>query len=231
MSRPVGEVAACAFDPILTRHTKLDSDSGIGAPLPRETRLPRFSLILVTAATLLASAADAQPAASPVSSAATPAPAASQSAPSAEPVPAAKPPQATAAAPAPAAKPAQPTAPVTKVPADKVVAILGQPVIGPLGTEVGRLVDVLVGQNGQPQAAVIDFGGFMGVGSRKIAVHWNTLHFNPGDPKYPIVLDLLPEQIKAAPAYQGESKPAPVVVAPWESQKPAADASKTTAPR
>ena len=120
---------------------------------------------------------------------------------------------------------------MTKVPADKVVAILGQPVIGPLGTEVGRLVDVLVGQNGLPQAAVIDFGGFMGVGSRKIAVHWNTLHFNPGDPKYPIVLDLLPDQIKAAPAYQGETKPAPVVVAPWEKQPPAAQAAKTSAPQ
>jgi PRC-barrel domain len=132
---------------------------------------------------------------------------------------------------APPAKPAEPTAPVTKVPADKVVAILGQPVIGPLGAEVGRLVDVLIGQNGLPQAAVIDFGGFMGVGSRKIAVHWNTLHFNPGDPKYPIVLDLLPEQIKAAPAYQGETKPAPVVVAPWAPpEKPAAEAAKTSTP-
>ena len=130
-----------------------------------------------------------------------------------------------------ATKPPEPAAPVTRVPADKVVAILGQPVIGPLGTLVGRLVDVLVGQNGEPQAAVIDFGGFMGVGSRKIAVHWNTLHFNPGDPRYPIVLDLLPEQIKAAPSYQGETKPAPVVVAPWEPQKPAANATKPSAPQ
>jgi PRC-barrel domain len=193
---------------------------------------------------LAAPTANAQPATSP----AAPAPAASKPAPIAvapahpitppqaaaakPPTPIAPaPPQATAAAPAPAAKPAQHTAPVTKVPADKVVAILGQPVIGPLGTEVGRLIDVLVGQNGQPQAAVIDFGGFMGVGSRKIAVHWNTLHFNPGDPKYPIVLDLLPDQIKAAPAYQGETKPAPVVVAPWEKQPPAAEAAKTTAPQ
>ena len=206
--------------------------------------MPRFSLILVLAAMLAAPAANAQPAtspAAPASAASKPAPIAvapahpitpPQAAAAKPPTPIAPaPPQATAAAPAPAAKPAQHTAPVTKVPADKVVAILGQPVIGPLGTEVGRLIDVLVGQNGQPQAAVIDFGGFMGVGSRKIAVHWNTLHFNPGDPKYPIVLDLLPDQIKAAPAYQGETKPAPVVVAPWEKQPPAAEAAKTTAPQ
>jgi hypothetical protein len=116
--------------------------------------------------------------------------------------------------------------PVFSVPADKVVAVLGQPVFGPLGAVMGRLVDVLVDNEGMPQAAVIDFGGFLGVGSRKIAVHWSTLHFNPGDSKYPIVLDLMPAQIKAAPSYKGESKPAPVVVAPWEP--PPAGASPAT---
>lgn len=131
--------------------------------------------------------------------------------------------------------PPTPPAPVRKVAPDQVIALLGQPVIGPLGTVEGRVVDVLVNQKGVPQAAVIDFGGFMGVGSRKIAVHWNTLHFNPGDPKYPVVLDLLPDQIKAAPAYEGESKPAAVVIAPWEAsptQEPAkpGEQAKTVAP-
>jgi sporulation protein YlmC with PRC-barrel domain len=58
-------------------------------------------------------------------------------------------------------------------------AILGQRVTDAEGKEIGRLVDVLVDANGQPQAAVIDFGGFMGVGNRKIAVHWSALHFSP----------------------------------------------------
>ena len=65
----------------------------------------------------------------------------------------------------------------------------------------------------QPQAAVIDFGGFMGVGSRKIAVEWSALHFAPGDAKHPITLDLTQDQIKAAPEYKDVAKPAPVVVA------------------
>ncbi|MBV8456362.1 MAG: PRC-barrel domain-containing protein, partial [Acetobacteraceae bacterium] len=97
---------------------------------------------------------------------------------------------------------------------------------GPLGQQVGRVVDVLVDGKGDPKAAVIDFGGFFGVGSRKIAVQWDTLHFNPGDKKYPVVLDLLPDQLKAAPAYKGETKPAPVVAPPWEgpANKPQAAA-------
>jgi hypothetical protein len=111
-------------------------------------------------------------------------------------------------------------APVTDVPSGKIeqlppeqaLAVLGQPVAGPDGKTVGRLVDILVDEAGAPQAAVIDFGGFMGVGARKVAVHWSTLHFTPGDAKRPITLDLTPDQMKAAPEYNDPSKPAPVVV-------------------
>jgi hypothetical protein len=102
---------------------------------------------------------------------------------------------------------------VQQVPTDEAMAILGHNVEGPDGKEIGRLVDVLVGQEGQPQAAVIDFGGFLGVGSRKIAVRWSALHFAPGDAKHPITLELTPDQIKAAPEYKDIAKPAPVVVA------------------
>jgi hypothetical protein len=35
---------------------------------------------------------------------------------------------------------------------------------------MGRVVNVVVDQSGQVRAAIIDFGGFLGVGNRKIAV-------------------------------------------------------------
>ncbi len=96
---------------------------------------------------------------------------------------------------------------------DQVVAILGRPVAGPEKQQIGTLADVLVDGTGQPQAAVLDIGGFMGLGARTIAVHWNLLHFTPADPKAPITLSLTLDQIKAMPEYKGiESKPAPVVV-------------------
>lgn len=91
------------------------------------------------------------------------------------------------------------------------MAILGQRITGPDGKDIGRLVDVLVDANGQPQAAVIDFGGFMGVGNRKIAVHWSALHFAPGDPHRKIALEMTPDQIKSAPEFRNPKQPAPVV--------------------
>ncbi len=103
---------------------------------------------------------------------------------------------------------------IQQVPLDQTLAILGHKVADPEGKDIGRLVDVLVGDQGQPQAAVIDFGGFMGVGSRKIAVEWSALHFAPGDAKHPITLDLTQDQIKGAPEYKEVSVPTPVVVAP-----------------
>ena len=90
-------------------------------------------------------------------------------------------------------------------------AILGQRVTDPDGKDIGRLVDVLVDANGQPQAAVIDFGGFMGVGNRKIAVVWSSLRFNPGDAKRKVALEMTPDQIKTAPEFRDPTKAAPVV--------------------
>ena len=111
-------------------------------------------------------------------------------------------------------KPAAPPKPVVE-PVDKnqVVAILGRPVTGPGKQQIGRLIDVLVDGTSQPQAAVIDVGGFMGLGTRTIAVHWTALHFAPWDQTNPISLELSLDQIKAAPQYKGmsASTPAPVV--------------------
>ncbi len=122
----------------------------------------------------------------------------------------------------PAKQPPAPPKPVVEpVSKEQVVAILGRPVIGPQNSAIGRLIDVLVDGTGQPQAAVIDVGGFMGLGIRTIAVHWNSLHFRPWDQNNPIVLDLTLDQIKAAPEYKGLQKPAPVVVAKPAQSTPA----------
>jgi hypothetical protein len=113
--------------------------------------------------------------------------------------------------PATPAPPAAPQSAVQSVAPEDAEAILGQRVTDPDGKDIGRLVDVLVDANGQPQAAVIDFGGFMGVGNRKVAVHWSVLHFNPGDPKKKIALEMTPDQVKAAPEFRNANKAASVV--------------------
>src|ERR1700745_1863922 len=47
---------------------------------------------------------------------------------------------------------------------------LGASVQSSSGENMGHIVQVLVDQTGSARAAVIDFGGFLGVGSRKVVV-------------------------------------------------------------
>jgi hypothetical protein len=97
----------------------------------------------------------------------------------------------------------------------EATGILGKTVVGSTGEALGRVVDVLVDADGQPRAAVVDFGGFLGVGSRKIAVTWRLLEFRPSDHKAPIRLGATRAEIQAAPEYkEEEAKPAEVVTPP-----------------
>ncbi len=91
--------------------------------------------------------------------------------------------------------------------------ILGKEVRSASGQAMGRIVDLLVDEAGQPRAAIIDFGGFLGVGSRKIAIDWNTLKFDTARPNAPVVVALDRDEIKAAPEYK-ESRDVVAVVTP-----------------
>jgi len=89
--------------------------------------------------------------------------------------------------------------------------ILGREVRSAADENMGRIVDVIVDRAGQVRAAIIDFGGFLGVGSRKIAVDWNALHFTRADDKANrVTLELTRDQVKEAPEYK-EDKPVVVL--------------------
>lgn len=115
------------------------------------------------------------------------------------------------AAPQPPAAAPQPPAAVTVLNKHEVEGILGREVLSSANENMGRIVDVLVDRSGKVRAAIIDFGGFLGVGSRKIAVDWNALHFPPpGKPDERIALELNRDQVKEAPAYE-DGKPVVVL--------------------
>jgi hypothetical protein len=82
-------------------------------------------------------------------------------------------------------------------------SVLGKEVRSSVNENMGRIVDVIVDRAGQVRAAVIDFGGFLGVGSRKIAVDWGALDFTPDSGKRDVItLALTRDQLKAAPEYK-----------------------------
>jgi hypothetical protein len=109
---------------------------------------------------------------------------------------------------APAGPPREPT--VTVFDHHDVQGILGKEVRSAADENMGRIADVIVDRSGQVRAAVIDFGGFLGVGSRKIAVAWDALRFPPDAKKGErIALELTRDQVRAAPEFKDDR---PVVV-------------------
>jgi hypothetical protein len=132
---------------------------------------------------------------------------------------------AAAEAPAPAAPEPAAQEPVSR---SDVSAVLGRQVWDAGGDAVGRIVDILVDGAGAVRAAVVDVGGFMGLGQRRVAITWTALHFTPGGDK--ITLDLKADQVAAMPEY----KPAgtgPVVVAAPKPPSPDHPAQQPAAPK
>lgn len=120
-----------------------------------------------------------------------------------------------------AAKEPKPPASVTVIGARDAHGILGREVRSAADENMGRIVDVIVDRAGTVRAAVIDFGGFLGVGSRKIVVDWRALRFGAiANKSDSISLELTKDQVSKAPEYKEDT---PVIVlgaagslAPWE---------------
>jgi len=84
------------------------------------------------------------------------------------------------------------------LPKDSTFRVLGSDVKGPSGIVVGQVVNVLVDESGNPRAVVLDYGGFLGVGKRRIAVAWPMVQFGAKG----ALLSLTRDQLKGFPEYR-----------------------------
>jgi len=118
--------------------------------------------------------------------------------------PAAAPPKATAESkPATPAPPSQRT--LKPIPHNVAAAILGTKAEGPDGDDIGLVVDVVVDRDSRPVAVVIDFGGFLGVGSRKIAIDWRLVRVKPGA-KSPVRVKISRGDLEGAPDFDATAE-------------------------
>ena len=76
-------------------------------------------------------------------------------------------------------------------------SVLGREVTPPKGVEGGRIIDVLTDGQGQIHAYVVEFGGFLGIGTRKIAVDRAAFRFDGRK----IFINVSGEQIELAREY------------------------------
>ena len=121
-----------------------------------------------------------------------------------------------------------------------LTGLMDRGVVGRDNGAVGHVIDVLVDPDGRPEALLVETGGFLGLGDRKIAVGWANTSFPESKPGGPVKLNMTPDEVRAAPAWTGSGPvtiavgpapppppgPPPVVAAPPALARPAPAANE-----
>jgi hypothetical protein len=66
----------------------------------------------------------------------------------------------------------------------------------------GRIIDILCDRDGRVRAAVVELGGFLGIGTRRIAVDWTLVKFDGGPKQTGLILDMTRDELRTAADYK-----------------------------
>jgi len=80
--------------------------------------------------------------------------------------------------------------------------IVGKYVFSSNNENIGEIEDVVMGPNNQVQAALIDVGGFLGIGERRIAVPISDLKIDGGK----LSTSMTKQQVEELPQYRGREE-------------------------
>lgn len=95
------------------------------------------------------------------------------------------------------------------------------------GARIGRVVDVLVDAQAQPQALVLDLSSSLAGDKRHVAANWGDLHVLSRNKQWQLQMDFNDAQLKAAPTYAPEQ---PIKIVSPVVPAPASTASAASAP-
>ncbi|MBM3597134.1 MAG: PRC-barrel domain containing protein [Alphaproteobacteria bacterium] len=122
--------------------------------------------------------------------------------------------QTTSPAPqAPAAKPPAPAATAQPAPSGTFINtqaqneklssdIIGMSVVNREGETLGKIAALILDQNDKVTGVIVSVGGFLGMGSKSVALPWQSVKFETKDRKTLVVIQLSNEQIALAPDYK-----------------------------
>ena len=82
----------------------------------------------------------------------------------------------------------------------------GTDVYNPNGDKLGSIDDLMIDKiSGQVRYAVMEFGGFLGIGTDRYPIPWNVLTYDTGFEGY--VVPISQDQLEGAPRYSSEAVP------------------------
>lgn len=76
--------------------------------------------------------------------------------------------------------------------------LMERDIVGSDGEEIGEISDLLIGSDGSIQNVLVDVGGFLGIGTRTVALDLNQVQMGTGDDG-DLMVSMTKEQIEALP--------------------------------
>lgn len=107
--------------------------------------------------------------------------------------------------------------------------MLGKEVYGQDGDSIGEVADLVLQDDGKTRAAIVDVGGFLGVGEKRVAVPFNEIQTTKDGDEIRLTVAMTKEQLEQAPEFQSREmaridQPVnPDPAAPAAGQAPATD--------
>lgn len=78
--------------------------------------------------------------------------------------------------------------------------LIGMTAQTPEGEDLGKIGDLVLTEQGEVEAAIIEVGGFLGIGAKQVAVDWNLVRISPENDQ--VVVNMTREELEAAPEYE-----------------------------
>ncbi len=115
--------------------------------------------------------------------------------------------------------------------ADQIRAstLMGKEVYGPDDKSIGKVSDLVLEEQGGTRAALIDVGGFLGIGSKTVAIPFEQLQFQPADNsgERKVTVAMSKDQLEQLPAYKPVEQTAAVDASTSMVAKQPADTTAT----
>ncbi|WP_170317797.1 PRC-barrel domain-containing protein [Paroceanicella profunda] len=94
-----------------------------------------------------------------------------------------------------------------ETPADQIKsdALIGAPVYDAEDAEIGEVTEIVMNEDGAAQKAIVDVGGFLGLGAKRVSVEFKELQIMQGEDENDlrIYVQTTGEQLKEMPTYEG----------------------------
>lgn len=88
--------------------------------------------------------------------------------------------------------------------ADQVRAstLIGQEVFGPDDQSIGEIADLVLQEDGETRAAIVDVGGFLGVGEKQVAIPFDQIEVSAEGEETRVMVALSQEELEQLPEFQ-----------------------------